>query len=103
MRDYDSHDHNNAQAPEELGIQLVKGKCKENIDQGKAPPPDQLKKPVLHPFFLHRPAKLVNPLPAEPLNIPVANWYYKWDVWAILHFQIIDLAQLSAFSQIPDP
>ncbi len=100
MRYGNSHDQDNAQPPEEFRIQLIKRKCKENIDKGKTPPPDQLKKPVMYPFFLHRTAKLINPLPGDPINIPVVNWYYKWDVQPIYQYKIIDLEQLSTLNPV---
>ena len=33
----------------------------------------------------------------NPVNIQVANWYYKWDVLAICLYEIIDFTQLSGF------
>ena len=80
MGNNNSHDQKNTESPEVIGIKFIKRKGKKSIDQGKTSPPDQLKKPILLPFFLHRPVKLINPQPVDPINIPVANWFYKWEI-----------------------
>jgi hypothetical protein len=68
-----------AKPKKKSGLQLVKRKSEKDIDQGKTSPTYCLEQPISSISVSHSSKSNHSGHPGYPLNIPVGNWFYKWE------------------------